>query len=114
MLDGYRYFEDRLLFVRERAAGCYTTGSYFFASTLIEIPLLAGVVLVYSAPTYFLVGLNPDGGRFAWFLLTLFCVINVGFAYAQLFAAFARSVNVAIGWFMFVLVYSLMVDYLYS
>jgi ABC-type multidrug transport system ATPase subunit len=103
-----RYFEDRLIFVRERAAGSYSTLSYFLASTLIEFPLLALIVLFYGAPAYWLVGLNPDPDRFLWFLLTVFCVVNTGFAWASLFAAMAKTINVAISWFMFILVYSLL------
>ena len=39
------YCEERLIFVRERAAGRYSTGCYFVATMAVEIPLLALVVV---------------------------------------------------------------------
>jgi hypothetical protein len=46
-----RYIEDRVLFVRERAANYYTTGAYFTATLCVEVrglgcaPVLCAVCL---------------------------------------------------------------------
>ena len=35
-----RFLEDRVLMVRERAAGLYSTAAYLIAVTLVELPIL--------------------------------------------------------------------------
>eukprot|EP01044_Picomonas_judraskeda_P022960 COSAG03_NODE_5886_length_1155_cov_210.902462_2_plen_176_part_01 len=79
-----RYFEERLTFVRERAAGRYCTSAYYVASMAVEVPLLAVIVTGYGTLAYKLVGLNPAPGRFGLFLGVIFLVINVGFSWSQL------------------------------
>jgi len=103
-----KFIEDRLLFTRERAAGCYRTSSYFLATWSVEFPLLLVVVLLYGVICYWLVGLQPTGAHFMFFIWIILLVINVGFAVSQAISSAVTSVNMAIALYMIVLVYSLL------
>ncbi|EGD76064.1 ATP-binding cassette [Salpingoeca rosetta] len=71
------FIEERLIFGRERASGFYSTLPYFLARSVTEIPLLFFFPLITSSILYFMVGLQPDAGKFAIFYLSLCMVTNV-------------------------------------
>ena len=103
-----RYIEERVLFLRERAAGFYGTGAYFLAATAVELPVLGCVVAAYAPSSYFLIGLRPTAGAFATFTAVLVVVTLTGFSISQLVAACSRTVERAIAVYMLVFVYALL------
>ncbi len=65
-------FEERPLFLRERANGVYRTSSYFVSKTLCDLlPMRIIPAVLLACITYFMVGLRAGADHFAWYLLTL-------------------------------------------
>ncbi|KAF7981305.1 hypothetical protein HWV62_34233 [Athelia sp. TMB] len=66
------FANERILFMRERANGYYSSFTYFSSKVLFDIlPLRLVPPLVFGGIVYSLVGLVPDVGTFWKFLLTL-------------------------------------------
>ncbi|KAH3714043.1 abc transporter family protein [Pelomyxa schiedti] len=103
-----KYIDDRLLYSREHSSKLYSTGAYFFSEFFVELPILVVIVIIYGCISYWMVNLNPDPGRFFFFLWIILSVILVGFSVSQAIAAAVSSVNMAIAIYMLVLVYSLL------
>lgn len=66
------FFQERSLFLRERANGMYRTSSYFLAKTLCDfLPLRVVPPLIMGGITYFMIGLNTTSiDKFFYFQLT--------------------------------------------
>ncbi|KAI9005536.1 hypothetical protein DFJ74DRAFT_773818 [Hyaloraphidium curvatum] len=63
---------ERLLFVRERAAGYYGPAAFSFAKMLFDLlPLRAVPALIVGSTAYWMVGLTPTADAFLKFLLVL-------------------------------------------
>ncbi|KAI8887216.1 hypothetical protein K501DRAFT_212304, partial [Backusella circina FSU 941] len=63
---------ERILFIRERANGYYSPGTYFFAKILFDIiPLRVVPPLMMGLISYYMVGLVEGVGEFFKFLLVL-------------------------------------------
>jgi len=103
-----KFIEERVLFIREKNGGFYSTMSYYLSSFLVEFPILLSIVLVYGCICYWMVGLTATAEAFFFFLLVIVLVINVGFSLSQLISAAVSSLNLAIAIYMIVLVYSLL------
>eukprot|EP00741_Cyanophora_paradoxa_P018438 tig00021068_g17801.t1 len=68
---------ERLVFVRERAAGSYSPLAYFLTKVLFDIvPLRLFPALLFGLPLYFISGLSYEAGRFFVFLCAL-CLLYV-------------------------------------
>lgn len=84
------------MFVRERAAGSYSTGAYFAAKTLFELlPMRALPPLLLGATAYWLIGLQMVATRFAVFEGVLLLVTVVTTLQAMCIGAVAPSVSAA-------------------
>jgi len=103
-----KFIEDRLLFTRERAGGCYRTAAYFWANLLVEIPILVFLVSTYSAVSYWMIGLEPTWQNFLFFHGVVQFAVLVMFTITQIISALAKSVNVALAIYFLALVYSLL------
>lgn len=64
---------ERLLVLRERAAGTYYASAYFMAKITAETATQLPIPVVFSAIVYWLVGLQPHAGKF--FIFTGFMVL---------------------------------------
>ena len=61
--------EERLLYLREHQANCYSAGPYLFAKVVFNIiPVQCMSTTTFVAIAYFFVGLNPRVARFVGFL----------------------------------------------
>ena len=76
--------------------------------TAPQVPILIGVVILYAAASYWLVGMRPTAGAFAMFTLVLCLVVLTGFSLCQLISACVSTVERAIAIYMLLLVYSLL------
>jgi len=56
------FFDDRLLFYRERGAGVYGITPYWFSSSLAYIPQCVVASVTYCTVVYFMSGLNNAAG----------------------------------------------------
>ncbi|KAL5017917.1 hypothetical protein ScPMuIL_003639 [Solemya velum] len=69
------FIKERKIFMHENVSGFYRVSAYFLAKIFCDvIPMRLIPVLVFSAITYFMIGLETDVGKFFIFTLTLFCV----------------------------------------
>ena len=64
---------ERLLVLRERAAGTYYASAYFMAKIAAETATQLPIPIVFSAIVYWLVGLQPDASKF--FIFAAFMVL---------------------------------------
>ncbi|CAN6169888.1 unnamed protein product [Urochloa humidicola] len=69
------FVSERPIVLAETAAGLYRLSSHAFAATLVFLPYLLAVALLYSACVYFLVGLCATPGAFAAFVLVVWAVV---------------------------------------
>jgi ATP-binding cassette, subfamily G (WHITE), member 2 len=65
------FLQERDLFNRERASGCYRTSTYFLSKTFVEAPILLLFPLVFGCIAYYMVGFNPNPECFGVFIATL-------------------------------------------
>jgi ABC-type multidrug transport system permease subunit len=71
------YLEERGVMLREVHSGYYGPLAYTVASTMIMIPFLAILAMVYSVIAYWLQQLNPSASRFFTFYGIFFLVLFV-------------------------------------
>eukprot|EP00127_Corallochytrium_limacisporum_P000732 Clim_evm18s25 gene=Clim_evmTU18s25 len=69
------FVDERAVFVRERASGCYRPAAYTLANTLSSIPWVFLIALSSSIPVYWMVQLNPGAGQYFFFVLNLFLAL---------------------------------------
>ena len=67
----------RVVFYREQAAAMYSPTAFQLATILVELPWLAGVLLVANAVGYFMYGLVPRGFGFHYFVSYVLAVVYV-------------------------------------
>lgn len=85
------FANERILFMRERANGYYSSGTYFTSKVLFDVvPLRVVPALVYGSIVYGLVGLVPTLPGFWKFLFTL-VLFNLTTASVVLFVSIAIS-----------------------
>ncbi len=65
---------DRPLINRDRASGLYSAGAYFGARSLLDLPLLIAIPLIFNSILYFMVGLRGTPEAFFTFLGV--CILN--------------------------------------
>lgn len=61
------FLNEREVFIREYANHTYGVLSYYFAKTVVELPFLASMSVLYALITYFGIGLEQELGVFLWF-----------------------------------------------
>lgn len=66
---------ERAILLREASSGVYRLSSHLAANTLVFLPYLLALALLYSASVYFLVGLCASWAAFASFVLVLWAVM---------------------------------------
>ena len=89
-------FEDRYIYIRERAAGAYGTFGHWFALWFLHIPFNSLNVLLYSIILYKLVGFNDKPGCFPYLYGVMLLTSWTGFFMCQFWAAISPSPQVAI------------------
>ncbi|XP_039123515.1 ABC transporter G family member 4-like, partial [Dioscorea cayenensis subsp. rotundata] len=66
---------ERPILLREASSGLYRLSSHLFATTMVFIPYLLCISLLYSASVYFLVGLCFTWEAFSCFVLIVWVVV---------------------------------------
>lgn len=69
------YLQERKVIMKESSRGAYRISSYMIANTLIFLPFLLVVALLFSAPLYWIVGLNPSAQAFMFFVFTIWLIV---------------------------------------
>ena len=91
-------FDERALFEHERASRAYGPLVYWVATTIAPLPWLVFVNVLFSTVVFFSVGSGKVAGAawvFFWYLLVTQLTNLVGFAWAQMLAAWTSSSQVA-------------------
>jgi len=66
------FYEERALFLRERANGMYRTSTYFLAKAMCDVlPMRIIPPLLLGGISYYMVGLRAGYDHFFWYMLTL-------------------------------------------
>ncbi|KAK3037252.1 hypothetical protein RJ639_030145 [Escallonia herrerae] len=82
------FINERPILLRETSSGVYRLSSYIIANTLVFLPYLLAIAIVYSVSLYFLVGLCGTWQAFAYFILIIWVIVLM----ANSFVLFLSSV----------------------
>ncbi|XP_027103665.1 ABC transporter G family member 8 [Coffea arabica] len=83
------FINERPILLRETSSGVYRLSSYLVANTLVFLPYLLAIAIVYSISVYFLVGLCATWQAFAYFVLVIWVIVLM----ANSFVLFLSSVT---------------------
>lgn len=81
------FLQERKILMRETSRGAYRVSSYVLSNTLIFIPFLLMVSLLYTTPVYWLVGLRRDIDGFLYFSLVVWLVVLMSNSFVACFSA---------------------------
>ncbi|PSS16458.1 ABC transporter G family member 10 like [Actinidia chinensis var. chinensis] len=79
--------EERRVLMRETSRGAYRASSYVISNTLVFLPFLLIVALLYTTPVYWLVGLRRDIEGFLYFSLLVWIVVLMSNSFVACFSA---------------------------
>ncbi|XP_072958827.1 ABC transporter G family member 4-like [Typha angustifolia] len=79
---------ERPILLREASSGLYRLSSHVAAATLVFLPYLLAVAIIYSASVYFLVGLCSSPAAFASFVLIVWLVVLTANSFVLLISSF--------------------------
>lgn len=81
------YLQQRRILMRETSRGAYRVCSYVIADTLIFLPFLLTIALLYTIPVYWLVGLKKEILGFLYFSLVAWLVVLMANSVIACFSA---------------------------
>ncbi|KAK9688818.1 hypothetical protein RND81_09G013100 [Saponaria officinalis] len=81
------FLQERRILMRETSRGAYRVSSYVLANTIVFLPFLLIVTLLYTTPVYWLVGLRANLGAFLYFTLVVWMVILMSNSFVACFSA---------------------------
>lgn len=82
---------ERLLVLRERAAGTYYISAYFVAKNIAESLMQILCPIIFSCIVYFLIGLQADAGKFFIFMAFMILCSLAATSLALAVSALART-----------------------
>lgn len=85
------FLNERPILLRETSAGVYRLSSYIIANTLVFLPYLLAVAVIYSASVYFLVGLCATWQAFAYFVLVIWVIILMANSFVLFLSSLAPN-----------------------
>ncbi|CAN4105044.1 unnamed protein product [Withania somnifera] len=72
------FLEERRILMRETSRGAYRIYTYNIANTIVFLPFLLIVALLYAIPVYWLVGLKYEFSAFAYYSLVSWMIFAMG------------------------------------
>lgn len=81
------FLQERRILMRETSRGAYRVSSYVVSNTLVFVPFLLMVGILYSFPVYWLVGLTQSTEGFLYFLLVVWMVLLMSNSFVACFSA---------------------------
>ncbi|KAH0651174.1 hypothetical protein KY285_032103 [Solanum tuberosum] len=72
------FLEERRILMRETSRGAYRISTYNIANTIVFLPFLFIVALLYAIPVYWLVGLKYEFSAFAYYTLVSWMIFAMG------------------------------------
>ncbi|CAM9242392.1 unnamed protein product, partial [Phaeothamnion confervicola] len=87
---------ERMLALRERAAGTYFASAYFCAKVLSETLTQLILPVIFSVIVYFLVGLRPSTSHFFIFVTFMSLCSLAATSLALMVSAFCRTTDLSV------------------
>ncbi|KAL4311344.1 hypothetical protein GQ457_01G003970 [Hibiscus cannabinus] len=82
------FLQERRILTRETSRGAYRVSSYVIANTIVFLPFLLMVGILFTSPVYWLVGLRRDGiDGFLYFSLVVWMVLLMSNSFVACFSA---------------------------
>ncbi|KAK2665868.1 hypothetical protein Ddye_004442 [Dipteronia dyeriana] len=81
------FLQERKMLMRETSRGAYRVSSYVISNTLVFLPFLLIVALLYTIPVYWLVGLRRELDGFLYFSLVVWMVVLMSNSFVASFSA---------------------------
>ncbi|XP_022945799.1 LOW QUALITY PROTEIN: ABC transporter G family member 4-like [Cucurbita moschata] len=85
------FLNERPILLRETSGGVYRLSSYIIANTLVFLPDLLAIAVIYSVSVYFLVGLCATWQAFAYFVLVVWVIILMGNSFVIFLSSLAPN-----------------------
>ncbi|XP_057425470.1 ABC transporter G family member 8 [Lotus japonicus] len=85
------FINERPILLRETSSGVYRLSSYLIANTLVFLPYLFVVAVIYSIPVYFLVGLCSSWLSFAYFVLVIWVIVLMANSFVLFLSSLAPN-----------------------
>ncbi|KAG5175579.1 P-loop containing nucleoside triphosphate hydrolase protein [Tribonema minus] len=87
---------ERMLSLRERAAGTYYTSAYFMAKVLAETVMQIILPILFTCIVYFLIGLQNEASKFFIFMAFMVLCSLAATSLALLVSAFCRTTDLSV------------------
>ncbi|KAG6637188.1 hypothetical protein I3843_11G158100 [Carya illinoinensis] len=81
------FLQEKRILMNETSRGAYRVSSYVIANTLVFLPFLLMVGLLYTTPVYWLVGLRREINGFLYFCLVVWMVLLMSNSFVACFSA---------------------------
>eukprot|EP01137_Pigoraptor_chileana_P002691 Opistho-2@41878 len=100
---------ERNIFVRENSRGAYRVLSYVFANIITYMPFFVILAFAFTIPSYWMVGLQADAGRFFFFVFAVWAILFVANAFVMTISTVVpdfitgNSISTALFAFMFLM-----------
>ncbi|KAI4304802.1 hypothetical protein MLD38_040269 [Melastoma candidum] len=69
------FLQERRVIMKESSRGAYKISSYMIANTIVFLPFLLAVSILFAVPVYWTVGLNPSATAFAFFSFVVWSIV---------------------------------------
>ncbi|ORX88800.1 hypothetical protein K493DRAFT_341060 [Basidiobolus meristosporus CBS 931.73] len=90
------FAEERNVFLREHGGGYYGLSAYFFSKIIVELPINIIMPIIFSAITYWMIGLQADVGKFFIYMVVNVLVALCGSALGIMMASFFKRLQIAL------------------
>lgn len=87
---------ERLLVLRERAAGTYQVSAYFLAKNVLDALFQLPGPIIFSCIVYWMVGLQADAGKFFIFMAFMILTSLTSTSLALMVSALARTTTLSV------------------
>lgn len=85
------FINERPILLRETSSGVYRLSSYLMANTLVFLPYLLAIAIIYSSSVYFLVGLCASWQAFAYFVLVIWVIVLMANSFVLFLSSLAPN-----------------------
>ncbi|KAH7859952.1 hypothetical protein Vadar_007470 [Vaccinium darrowii] len=85
------FLNERPILLRETSSGVYRLSSYLVANTLVFMPYLLAIAVLYSVSVYFLVGLCSTWLAFAYFVLVIWVIVLMANSFVLFLSSLALN-----------------------
>jgi len=88
--------QERAVFLKEENSKLYTVTAYFISKLIVETCMVIGIPIIFGSICYYMVGLNPNFGRFCFFHLVSILMSFVGNAQGMFCGSLFDDPNTAV------------------